>query len=143
MMDTRPDEVADPRSWHMPPRRDKQPRLVYPRILLVGRDDSGHPTRDGVPDFLTLLYGNYRVRCRLLNLGAFSRQTMKEQILAWNSSHFLSGRGKFACASQEIGHRKSRIWSDSQGWRHSRARKVDIRPPGKGNSDFHGARPVY
>ena len=32
-----------------------------------------------------------------------------------NPSHFSSGRGRFACASQEIGHRKPWIWSDSRG----------------------------
>jgi len=35
---------------------------------------------------------------------------------AWNLSHFSSGRGEFASASQEIGYPKSSIWSNPGGW---------------------------
>ena len=48
-------------------------------------------------------------------LGRHHQPSGSDQIQAWDLSHFSSGRGKFASASQGIGDRKSSVWPDPEG----------------------------
>ena len=63
-------------------------------------------------------------------------------ILFPNRSHVSARRNPTTCGANQ-GDRKRQFDPTLRAGVASQARKIDIRLPGKGNSNSHGARPAY